>query len=109
MLVRRTPQHRRRRRILHPSGSAAFRGAVEHEARRVGIVEGRIERIKASQWQASVLRWLKRRWPDKDDAFQAFARGIFEQAGVSPPMPWSDDVGDALLLGHYHLNRGLYV
>lgn len=90
-------------------GTAAFRGAVEHEARRVGLVGDRIVRIQPTEWQPAILRHLRAKMADKDAVFESYARAILQQAGVSPPVPWSDDVGDALFLGHYHLNRGLYV
>ena len=89
-------------------GLAAYRGAVEHECRKLGIVPGRIKRIQPQEWKGPAIRLCKAKWSDKDRVIQQYARGLLDQYGVSHPVPWSRDVADAIVIGHFHLHRGLY-
>jgi len=89
-------------------GLAAYRGAVEHECRKLGIVPGRIKRLQPQEWKGPAIRLCGAKWKDKDRVIQQYARNLLDQYGVGFPVPWSRDVGDAIVIGHFHLHRGLY-
>jgi len=89
-------------------GLAAYRGAVEHECRKLGIVPTRIKRIQPQEWKGPAIRLCGAKWSAKDRVIQDYARALLSQYGVGFPVPWSRDVADAVVMGHWHLHRGLY-
>lgn len=91
-------------------GLAAYRGAVEHEARKAGIAQGRIHRMQPLEWKKPVLKLMGAEWKEKDETIQEYARMLMERYGLlRKSRPRSRDVEDALVLGHVFLNRGLYL
>ena len=88
-------------------GLAAYRGAVEQEARVLGMG---VERVTPDEWKSGALRRLgisRRAQPeDKAKGIRELAEKI---AGSLLAVGASDDVADAVVLGHWFLFRGLYV
>lgn len=84
-------------------GLAAYRGAFEHEARlhRMEVV-----RVQPQEWKLPVLRSLGVGWradpEDKDAVLVARAAQLVKRS-VGP------DEACAIMLGHWHGARGLYL
>lgn len=85
-------------------GLAENRGAVIHLSRLHGF---QVEKVDPQTWKNPVVKSLGihfRSGPERK------AKAIFDRAhrilGATPP---SQDVADAVLLGHWFLNQGLYL
>lgn len=85
-------------------GLAQNRGALLHEAR---ISAMRITAVAPQEWKRPVCRRLRVPWSASPGAkAEAFAEYALELLGRSPSSP---DLVDAVLLGHWFLNAGLYL
>jgi len=85
-------------------GLARNAGAAHHEARCRGI---EIIMVKPSDWKAPVIDGLGGRWRDPPEEKDAL---IYNRAcEILGVPPFSQDVADATLIGHWYLNPGIYL